>query len=928
MLGLRYYDDATDRFKTIGHDQLDHTFAYTLHIDPSDNLWCGTSNKGIFRIDASTGKITAISKQSGKGLKEDYVICLYCDSRGLLWIGTNNSGLQYLDTKTGQIGTLAEERLSRCTICSIEEAGDGMLWISSSQGLFRYDATTKAVSRFSAESSPLPSNYFNYSSSLRAADGSLLFGTTNGLVCFRPERVRLNNGPFYVHLMQYDDTDRIVLSHKEAAHFVVDYGVIMPGNSSTIMYQLWIEGIDKTWRNVYDERRFSTFNLPTGTYRLHIRANNTTQGWEQCPDKVVTIVVRPPFYRSPYAYALYLALLALAVWFARRLFLVRMREKEAVRRFQLEKEKISELDRVRQNFFNIAAHELKTPLSLIIAPLKSIPEQGLSQQQQKNLGMAIKNAAKMEQLVGELITFNKVQTDSFPFYLQKGNPLDFIERFLQPFRLACAAQGLTLTLHSENNGEDVWFSPSYLEHILNNLMSNAMKFTESGGTIGVKARITPAPPSSAASGGTSDARPSALQEAQGQGLQLEVSDTGLGIEPDELPNIFDPYYQTKRGHNANSNGWGIGLALVKHLAHVQQGHVSVQSTVGQGTTFTVWLNASEKAYTEQQLIRDDTAVTPVEQYQYCQPYPLTPNSQLLTPNSKLLTPNSKLQTPNSEAEATLLIVDDNSDLISFLADYFAPRYNVVTATNGDDALRIAREGLRVGASAGMGERSSGIQQPQLLIADVMMPGIDGIELCRRLKGDMLTSHIPVILLTAKVADRDVMEGYRSGAEAYVQKPFDPQILQLQVNNILQLVKRRQQLILERLRAGEHSPAIGDTETEETQTLSDLDKRFIEKMNSIVEDNIANSDFSIADITTALAISRSLLHVKMKSNLGMSMGDYIRKKRLDKAQQMLRQGHNVSETAYATGFADPNYFSKTFKKHLGISPTDFIHSSPA
>ncbi|MBQ1773815.1 MAG: response regulator [Prevotella sp.] len=871
MQGLRYYDPASDLFRTVGNSKLDKQFIYTLHIDNDDNLWVGTINSGIFHINHANQKVTGISKESGKGLLENYIISLFRDSRGILWIGTNNSGLQYLNTKTGIIQSLDDEKFRKATICSIEEDNSGALWISTSQGLFRYDPATHAVNRFTAQSNGLPSNQFNYASSMKTADGTMLFGTINGLIAFRPQNVKVNNGPFYVHLRKYDDVERIVLSHDQASHFVLDYGVIMPSNSSTIRYQVWLEGIDKRWRDVYDERRFSSFNLPAGSYRLHIRANNSNEGWERCPEKVITIVVRPPFYRSTWAYLLYLLVLAAISWFAWRLFLVRMREKNDVRIANMEREKLRELDAVRQNFFTIASHELKTPLSLIIAPLKSISNEGMSQSQQKSLDMAIKNAAKMEQLVGELITFNKVETDSFPFFLQKGNPLDFIELALQPFRMACSDQGLTLTVKSENNGEDVWFSPSYLEHILYNLMSNALKYTNTGG-IDVNASIT-----------------NHGNDTYNY-LRLDVSDTGIGIVAEELEHIFDRYYQTKRGYNANNNGWGIGLSLVKHLVEVQKGEIRVESAVGKGTTFTVWLNVSDNAFNEHNLIRDDSIVTPIEQYRFSQMKTYT----LATTDNTATTAADKA----ADKPLTLLIVDDNNDLREFLDDFFSPLYNVVTAANGKEALQLTHD-----------------HEIQLVIADVMMPEMDGIELCRQLKNDMQTSHIPVILLTAKSENEDVVQGYQSGAEAYVAKPFDPQILQLQVNNILQLVKKRQQQIVE-----------GDTDTEEATTLSPLDKTFVQKMNQLVEDNIANSDFSITDITTALAISRSLLHIKMKNILNMSMGDYIRKKRLDKACQMLRQGYNVSETAYATGFSDPNYFSKTFKKHIGMSPTDYCHKT--
>ena len=886
MEGLRYYDAQQDMFLPAGSRELDGAFVYSLHIDRRDNLWASAINYGIYRVDGKSGVITSIKTSDGRGLKDNYIICLYQDSKGTLWIGNNNNGLQYM-TLDGTIHSIESEILSQCTICSIEEDQSGHLWISTSQGLFCYSPKTEAIVRFSAESNGLPSNQFNFASSLKASDGRMFFGTINGLIAFYPKDIREKTGPFPVHLKrltindevmtcasedspltrELDETDEIVLSYSQARSFSIDYSVIMPGNTSSINYQVWLEGIDRTWRNVDNERRFSGYNLPAGTYTLHIRANNTNRGWENCPEKVITIVVRPPFYRSAWAYAFYFIVIVVVLILVQRLFKVRMQERNAVRIANMEKEKLEELDKAKFDFFTTVSHELKTPLSLIIAPLKSIAKEKMSEESRNHVNMIIKNANKMEELIGELVTFNKIETDHFSFYLQKGNPLEFIELAMASFYVACKEKGLTLNVVTENNGEEVWFSPSYLERILNNLVSNAIKFTPQEGSISVTACIT------------------GKEGSPYTYLCFQVKDTGIGIAKEEQENIFSRFYQTKRGFNANNSGWGIGLSLVKRLVDMHQGEVKVESTVGQGSTFTVWLNVSGNAFPEKSLITDDKVIKPIDQYKFAQPAIAASMENTLLDND---IDNDRM---------SIMIVDDNADLLQFLHDYFSKDYNVITATNGKEALQLAHE-----------------QQVQLVISDVMMPEMDGIELCRTLKADMQTSHIPVILLTAKSESNDVLEGYQSGAEAYVSKPFDPDILQLQVNNIMQLVEKRQKEIVN----------ADSADINATDSLGELDKAFVQKMAEVVEANLANSDFSITDITEALGVSRSLLHIKMKNILNMSMGDYIRKKRMDKACQMLQNGYNVSETAYSTGFSDPSYFSKTFKKYVGMSPTDFCN----
>ncbi|MBQ7494651.1 MAG: response regulator [Bacteroidaceae bacterium] len=896
--GLLRYDPHTDTFLPVQHPTLSSCFIYTLCVDAADNLWVGTTNHGLFHIDTSTGHIRAFTQTDGSGLRDNYILCLHQDSHRRLWVGTNNGGLQYLEAQLDTLGSVTAAVLTQSTICSMEEA-DGNLWVSTSQGLFRYDLSTAAIERYTAESSGLPSNQFNYSSSLRTADGQLFYGTINGLIMFHPGELQTQHGTCSVHLQQLiinndiitanapdsplrqhiDAATRLVLSHEQASHFIIQYGVIQPAGPAGVRYQVWLEGAERTWRDAGAERRFVGYKIPAGTYHLHLRATAAGGSWADSPVRTLELVVRPPWWRSPWAMLLYLLLaatLALSAWHFTQ---VRLRDRNAVRLAQMEREQIRQLDKAKSDFFTTAAHELKTPLTLILAPLHSIDPDSLDATGQQHLSTALASAGKLQQLIGQLVTFNKVESGDFPFYLRHGNPLHYITLLTAPFSEACRRQQLTLQVNTEDNGEEVWYSPSHLERILNNLMSNAIKFTPAGGTITVNASISPR-----------DDSPYTF-------LLLEVSDTGIGIAPEEQQNIFQRFYQTKRGWASDQSGWGIGLALVKRLTDMLQGEVTVQSTMGRGTTFTVWLCASAEAFPEKCLLKtkDEETLQPPSTLQ---PQPLASPCKGGEPSP--LTAENDAET-NPATAPLLLLVDDNTDLLRFLSQTFSHNHRLITASSGAEALELARQ-----------------QDPQMVISDVMMPGMDGYELCRRLKTDIATSHIPVILLTARSEQQDIVEGYQSGADAYVPKPFDPHVLQLQVSNILALVRRRAQYIAE----ADITTLEDPQDSTDINTLTELDRRFVERMTAVVEKNLDNSDFGIADITAELGISRSLLHLKMKNILGMSMGDYIRQKRLDLACHMLQQGYNVSETAYATGFSDPNYFSKTFKKHIGVNPKDY------
>ena len=879
--GLRKFDPETKSVAKPNHPALDFEFIYCMLVDNNDNVWVGTRNFGLFCIDSSTNEIIEWGENS---FTDKYITCLFQSDDGTIWIGTNNNGVQFID-KNSQTPThlTLDVTLLNCTVCNIIADNSNCVWFSTNQGLYRYNRTRNEITRFTAEDG-IPSNQFNFASGILASNGMLYFGSVNGLISFNPAMISTHHQQFDVHLRRLtiddipqtsltdgsplvqniDDTESITLSYNQSRSFSIEYAVVAIGSSNSINYQVRLVGVDKEWRNVGTERKFVGSNLSPGKYTLQIRANNTNIGWDEEPTKQITIVIRPPFYQSGWAYTLYLIVIALAIILAIRIANARIKDRNDVKIANLQKEKLEEINQLKLDFFTTVSHELKTPLSLIMVPLKYIAQHyTLQSDASEKLDAAIKNTEKMVGLIDELVTFNKMESGTFRFYIQKGNPVQFVANIVQLFSEIISESQLQLYTHFEDNGEEVWFSPAYVERIVNNLMSNAIKFTSPGGKISVSASIF--------ENGDSFTH-----------LRIAVADTGIGIAAEEQQNIFARYYQTKRGHNKSSKGWGLGLALVQKLATIHKGSVAVQSTIGVGSTFTVDLNVSAEAFDETSKIAPDKMVIPIERYEYTTPALVSANA-------------SKPAKPDSNPLFSILLVEDNEEMLQLLADIFSPNYNIFTATNGKEALDIA------------------LTEPiNLVISDVMMPIMDGNELCKRLKGNVTTSHIPVILLTAKNDTKDVMEGYESGAEAYVQKPFDPAILELQVNNAIKARQELREKIFDQK----------EPDADDLEHLSKFDKEFIDQINDIIEQNIGNDHFSIADITEKLCISRSLLHMKMKTLLDISTGDYIRKKRLAHACSLLAEGYNVSETAYKTGFSDPNYFSKTFKKEFGVTPTEY------
>ncbi|MGN1246570.1 MAG: two-component regulator propeller domain-containing protein [Muribaculaceae bacterium] len=892
--GVLQMKPDSDSFSPIDHEVLHRSFIYKLCLDHSDNIWVGTTRTGLYRIAAKDGKVDHFNIDGNSADSDNFIVSVIEDSKGTLWFSTDSGSLINLQFYNGKVQTGVidfDGLISQGLVYSIFEDKQSRLWITTDQGLFQYNLNSKALTLYSKVNG-LPSTSFNYNSVLELSSGEILIGTIEGLISFNPNSLQVAKPRKYdIHLnslsingkaitvnepgspltQAIDFTDKIILSYDQARQFYIDYGAVTPLNIAVVEYLVKMDGIDKNWRNVGNQRRFYAYNLQPGSYCLHIRAKVGNVSDEYCPERLITIVVKPPFYLSPWAWAIY-ALLACGI--AAIFFLVlrnRIRERNKLRLATLEMEKIEELNREKSSFYTNVSHELKTPLSLIRAPLKCISVNEHDEETRKNISMAIKNTMKMEKLINDLVTFSKVENHTFPFFVQQGNPMEFIEQMTLGFVQVAHEKGITLSVYCEDNGENVWFSPSYVEHILDNLLSNALKFTPTEGRVLVKGSIL---------------AHSIGENTAATFLSISVTDTGIGIAPEEQQNVFNHFYQTKRGYSTNSSGWGIGLSLVKQLAAMHKGNVSLVSEQGKGSTFTVELRVDRNAFTDTEIITDDKVVTPLSTYKFS-------NTALLM-SSDSEEPVA-ISTPNLH---TLLIVDDNNDLLEFLSSFFGKRYNILLAHDGEEALSIARN-----------------ENVEIIITDVMMPKIDGVQLCRAIKEDNATSHIPVILLTAKSESQNVVEGYQSGADAYVTKPFDPQILELQIKNILMLIKTRQSTIIE-----SGTAAIPD------EQLSIFDKNLLANIEALVVENIPNSDFSVTDITEALHISRSMLHYKMKTFTNMSMGDYIRRKRIDEACRLLKSGYNVSETADMTGFSDYSTFSKAFKKLIGVAPSFYTSDS--
>jgi signal transduction histidine kinase/DNA-binding response OmpR family regulator len=673
-----------------------------------------------------------------------------------------------------------------------------------------------------------------------------------------------NNSPLETSL---DESAEITLSNKQASSFAIEYAAIYYGHSQSLKYAVFMEGVDKTWNILNDQRRVNFSRLPPGRYTFNVRAVSSNEDWDNAPVRSLIITVKPPFHLSVWAWLIYLIVAFVIAYFVNHFLRLRRQEKQQIQLERLERSKIEEINRTKIDFFTNISHELKTPLTLIISPLQRLIDNGTPKDLLHEVTEVIlRNAQRMSRIVDELMTFSKIEIGKEKLTLHKGNILEFISNISNTFKLLAKEKDINFISIIEDNGEEVWFSITNIEKIVYNLLSNSFKFTPAGGSISIQARLT--------------------EEYDNKiYLNIIVTDSGEGIEKQYLDRIFENYFQADL--NSNLRGSGIGLSLTKRLVNLHNGSISVDSNVGEGSTFSVAVDVSESSYSK------DEKTTEIFDKDFFKKY------NYITIGHEIIEKNNILEDEHNEDYIkSILLVEDNDELLKFLYDIFRDNFRVFTAENGEIALEIANR-----------------EYPDLIISDVMMPVMDGFELCKRIKSDFSTCHIPLILLTAKTGTDDKLEGYGVGADYYIEKPFNARMLEIQVQNI---IKTR----LSNIESIRNNPQNNVSST----LMNERDCSFVTKLNELIEENIDNQFFSISDITKALNVSRTLLHVKCKKLINVSVTDYIRETRMHKAKALLTAGQNISETAYAVGFSDPGYFSKVFKKQFNISPSDFIKNS--
>lgn len=858
MNGICQYDAQKQRFTPIKYLE---ALVIEIAEDAKGNLWIATQGKGLFRYSPQKNKEW---KKYGleKGFNSLTVNHLCINKDNEIWAATSE-GL-YLYNPLKDIFTHQPLRLPNECITAILE-GEDCLWLTTAKGLVKYTPTTQETQIFT-KSDGLQSEAFIMASALKTRNGEFYIGSINGFNTFYPHQLKLNTQKPNVVLTsleifnqkidtQKDGTLPEAIDHLKEIHLsykdnviTLNYAALSYCTPQKNQYAYMLEGFDKGWNYVGSQHSTTYTNLPAGTYTFRVKASNNDNIWNE-EGTSIRIIVHPPFYLSlPFKIG-YVLLFLLALGLLLRYVIRRSEKKHAKAIDELNSKKEIEIHEAKINFFTMIAHEIRTPVSLIIGPLEKIMQSThIPTNERQELEIIDRNSQRLLYLVNQLLDFRKVEQKEIRMKFSSQSIKELMQAVCERFSPTLQQNGVSfsVTYPDEHFHADV--DKEALTKVLSNLLTNANKYTQSR----IEVRFQ--------------------EHLEKQTFSIEVQDNGKGMSEEELTKIFKPFYQASE----NKPGTGIGLSIVKGIVEAHHGQVNVTSQPGHGSSFMITLPQKQENLSAEE--EENQAGNPL-------PEDIIPEQNATAAMSQKVLP-------------IMLIVDDNEDMLNFLSSHFQTSYTIVTAVDGGDALNKLKE-----------------QEVALIISDWMMPNMNGIDLCKAVRNNQLTSHIPFILLTAKTDTEAKITSMNCGADAYIEKPFSLQYLEACIKNLLELRLQLRQKFSQ-------MPTVSINSIAANQS----DKVFLEKMNHLIEENLNNEELSVDFLAEKLCISRSGLFVKIKGLANTTPNEMIQIIRLKKAASLLLENqYRINEVSYMVGFNNPSYFSKCFQKQFGMKPGEYIAS---
>ena len=823
------------------------------------------------------------------------------DSQGIIWIGTIGHGLWKFDpsdsTFTNVPGTACSD------ICSVKEDSQGNIWASTQNGLSKYDRTVGRYTNY-FEQDGIGGNQFNERSSCRTKDGNLAFGGTHGLTLFNPvdvffshkfpvyfENLKVNNE--MVRPYQHPEIISKTLCNCPDIHlkydqnsFSIIYSAIDYSEFERVRYFYKLEGSDKDWidSRMSHEARYS--NLNPGRYVFKVKIMNYDLTSEE-GSASIRIRITPPFWLSWWTILLYAALAGGIIWLILQ-SLKRAREsKLEAQRLELEKEQATKTNKMNMDFFANVSHEFRNPLTMIAGPVdQMIADESIAGQNKQLLMIVQRSVQRMLKLVNQMLDFNKLDNDSLRLQVEPSDAIPILSRTSEVFKYNAANKNITMDSRGLDGSCILPLDSDKLDKIFGNLMGNAMKFTPSGGKISILADTVSgedakrefAPDFAAAA-----SRDSASGRCWTKYLRVEVDNTGSHIAPEQLEKIFERFYQIGNENKGTYNyGTGIGLYYCRRLAELHHGFIHARNLEdGSGVAFTFIIPCDEGAYPAAERAAQGQSQT--------DKFPIA-GAELTNANSE------DLRSTGDEDKKSIIVVDDDTEVAHYLEVLLSPYYNVFCRFDAASALQAVREIM-----------------PDIVLSDVAMPGTDGYQLCKQIKEDVETCHIPVILVTAKATVENQIEGLKTGADAYVTKPFDPAYLMALIQSQLSNREKVRSLL----------GTATKVETIAEDVLSPTDKAFMTELYNLMEAELSNPELNISRITEMMKMSRTKFYYKVKGLTGTNPNAFFNTYRLNRASELLKEGkYNISEIADLTGFSTLSHFSSSFKKQFGVSPSEY------
>lgn len=868
--GLDKFDPATGSF-THFINLVNNQQVNWLAEDSDHNLWIGADNLVIY--DPKNQKISRIPETTRYMLQ---------DSKRQFWLATLNRGIALYSKEKGIIKYYTEKNgLANNQTLAILEDNEKFLWISTTNGLSKFNPETERFHNFSLKNG-FQNNQFTYGAAYKTAGGELLFGGISGFNIFNPTKikagdyfpriiltdlkifnksVRIGDGEKDILTKSISETEKISLKFDQNS-ITLDFASFDYANSLGIQYSYFLEGFDKDW-NEPSVRRSATYtNLDPGTYTFQIKTVSIDRK-ESNLGPVLKIEVLPPYWKT-WWFRILLFLVVSGLFYMLILFLLNKEKlKNDLSIERLNAKKLHELDMMKLRFYTNISHEIRTPLTLILGPLEKMRTNTIPEQEMKgHVELMHRNATQLHQLINQLLDFRKLESGNLKLALACGDMVSFLAEIVGSFDKYAEEREIDLHFNSLKKEIITNFDADKLGKIMNNLLSNAFKFTGKGGKISVNLSLVFDAEEDEQVGDSPEKRI----------IEITVKDTGIGIAETNLEKIFVRFFQVD--DSVKQTGTGIGLALTKELVKLHKGIITVQSKQGKGSKFTIHLPYEE-----------------VNNHQPAETVGAENQTELSgIRNIEILTADTM-----PSGRKIMLLVDDNTDVRYFIKSHFITNYQVLEAENGLEGWTISLKTI-----------------PDIIICDVMMPDIDGFELCRKIRKDERTSHIPIILVTALGSREHEIEGLSYGADDYITKPFDLGILQTKVENILSVRQSLKQKYTSEMLLQPRNII-----------LSSPDERFLQKAIEVVEKNISDPDLDIERFATAIGVSRMQLYRKLDALTEMTVKEFVRNIRLKRAAQLLVQKKlNVSEIAYAVGFKDLSHFRKCFKLEFGMSASDY------